>query len=384
VAALFRTVVATMPGQTRDTESSVTPVVPAGASVGTNDGVADTLGTEMGNQDLILPQQVLKLDKQQLDQLHLASKPKLTRWRRLMARLDGRYNSLERMIPAMQELRSVLKARLGQSSHLADPEFNELHEAVSALVRAAEAHLAGDAQTGWRMLNHAEAVEVMLRSRDEVAAGLSILRSEVAGEQMPGRYGKTVADLLHDMAFLESGRSVRAAGTDGAGAPMGDATQLLRSDRALLRAAMELRNVYYNDAYGTIQVTAARRVYLLFVGFVLLIIGVLLLAFHDFGAGELDPGWVCWAVLVAGMLGAVTSAVQRLAKDPSATIPAQLGSFTATLSRPFIGGVAAVTLYLTFLGGLVSTPDEGAVALVVLSSFGAGFTERLVVFSPKK
>jgi hypothetical protein len=99
-----------------------------------------------------------------------------------------------------------------------------------------------------------------------------------------------------------------------------------------------------------------------------------------------DPGndvgqtWVLLSAVVAGVLGSITSALQRLASDPRASRVADMGSFTSTLTRPFIGAVAALTVFLAVYGGLLNLEGGNDVAILILASFAAGFTERLIVY----
>lgn len=102
-------------------------------------------------------------------------------------------------------------------------------------------------------------------------------------------------------------------------------------------------------------------------------------------SGVVLGGW--WLPVVAaitGALGAVVSAIQRLAQNPTDPIPAQLGSFTATLTRPLIGAVAALTTYLASVAGLILDQEQHWSALLVLAAFAASFSERLVVYHPDK
>ena len=80
----------------------------------------------------------------------------------------------------------------------------------------------------------------------------------------------------------------------------------------------------------------------------------------------------------------MVSAIQRLAQNPTDPIPAQLGSFTATLTRPLIGAVAALTTYLASVAGLILDQEQHWSALLVLAAFAASFSERLVVYHPDK
>jgi hypothetical protein len=172
--------------------------------------------------------------------------------------------------------------------------------------------------------------------------------------------------------------------------PGADAEARLHRDARLVREALVDRDEHFGNTYASLSITAHRRLWLLVVGAVLLV--VVLAAMSR--VGDLDPpvgaaespsdvlvhAWVPLIMVALGALGSVVSAIQRLAVDPlTGPIPAQLGSFTATATRPLIGGVAALTVFLAALGGL-AIPEQHPVPLLFLAAFTAGLTERLVVY----
>ncbi len=164
----------------------------------------------------------------------------------------------------------------------------------------------------------------------------------------------------------------------------------LREDRLLVREALVVRYGYSGNTYTSLAITAHRRLWLMLLG--LVVLGAVLFGIAQ--APDLDPQptgdlppssvlapvWVPLTMACLGALGSVVSAIQRLAVDPlTGPVPAQLGSFTATVTRPLIGAVAALTVFLAARGGL-AVPEAHPVPLLLLAAFTAGLTERLVVY----
>jgi hypothetical protein len=145
---------------------------------------------------------------------------------------------------------------------------------------------------------------------------------------------------------------------------------------------MEESHAYFRFVYRANSVTSKWRVALLCCGLFALL--VMFLIFHrDSTINEgLTASLATGALtMLAGVLGAVTSAIQRLARDPvQGTIPARIGSFTAVGTRLFVGAVAGLLAYAGALAGLGEEPDSG-LAITLLAAFGAGFAERLATIS---
>jgi hypothetical protein len=145
---------------------------------------------------------------------------------------------------------------------------------------------------------------------------------------------------------------------------------------------MKVRNDYFNNAYYVERIIAQRRLILNSIGISVLLVA-LGLGWWASATNELGAVQLAVSSAVAGMIGAVTSASQRLVAHPATPAPTDLGSFTAVVVRLFIGAVAALTLYFAVLCGFVAFPTHEN-ALLVLASFGVGvgFAERLVVYHP--
>ncbi|GGJ85009.1 hypothetical protein GCM10010123_13370 [Pilimelia anulata] len=247
----------------------------------------------------------------------------------------------------------------------------------AALAQLSRAEDSRSLEIGWALLNAADDLVTSTYTDDEVNAAIVVLRQQIDHGEISGWRQKAIADLLDHVT------------PPGAVPPPGDPVPgygmpTRASDRVLLLQALRLRNNHYDLGHHTLRVSATRRVWLLIIGIVLLGVGAAVAWGDVRQPGDiLVSGRVIGGVLVAGMLGAVTSAIQRLAVDPQTSVVLQLGSFTATVTRLFVGAVAALTVYLAHRGGILSFPGTHALPLLILASFGAGFAERLVVFHGK-
>lgn len=81
------------------------------------------------------------------------------------------------------------------------------------------------------------------------------------------------------------------------------------------------------------------------------------------------------SIILFGVIGAAVSGIASLTRKEPETIPSQLTAWTGSLARVVVGAVAALVIFLA----LESTILDGADSrLIVLQSFVAGFSERLL------
>lgn len=286
-------------------------------------------------------------------------------------------------------------------------DFERSAQAINQYVdQAAIAYKRGQLNVGWGLLHRAREVEVLGLSRPELRAVSVALLAEIDAEKLQGWRRAAVRSLLEQMVISPCAAPAEkpAAATRPSGgrpphrwraAGKGrGAHTALRHDAALVREALAIRNGHFSNQYASLEITSHRRLWLLLIGIALL---AWLLDIAPMNLGELDPvppaperpttvlleRWVLGSMMILGALGSVVSAIQRLVTQPlTSGIPAQLGSFTATVTRPLIGAVAALTVYLAALGGL-ALPQEHPVPLIFLAAITAGLSERLVVYREK-
>jgi hypothetical protein len=268
------------------------------------------------------------------------------------------------------------------------------------LACAVQAYEGRNANLGWGFIHRFRETETLLLTRAELDAVAVSLAAECSGEKIPGWRGDAIRGLLQRMhnspyPVVPSAESVTGTRQpithdDRDGQPLQNAEALLGHDAQLLRAALADRNGYFGNTYTGVAVTSHRRLWLLVLGMLLFaVVGVLLSQLSDLdpqppangtASDVLADPWIALTMVTLGALGSVVSAIQRLAVDPlTGPIPAQLGSFTATVTRPLIGAVAALTVFLAASGGL-AVPEQHPVPLLLLAAFTAGLTERLVVY----
>lgn len=322
---------------------------------------------------------------------------------KLWLQTAGRYGPLDRLregieaASAQQAVRSATSARWPVPRPPADAaQAGQLIDEY--LAHAVEAYGRRNANLGWGFLHRVRETETLLMARTELDAVAVSLAAECSGTKVPGWRRDAIQGLLQRMH--SSPFPVLPAAQPASGAPHStnrDRTagrrscgegERLRHDAQLLREALVLRNGYFANTYVGLAVTSHRRLWLMVLGLILLgvVIGLFL------GVDDVDPPgdpspsdalagrWVPLTMATLGALGSVVSAIQRLAVDPlTGPIPAQLGSFTATVTRPLIGAVAALTVFLAARGGL-AVPEEHPVPLMLLAAFTAGLTERLAVY----
>ena len=332
--------------------------------------------------------------------------PEPTRFEKLRLQVAGRQGSLDRLREGIEAAWAQQAARDHEhetrsrepGASAADTEAGVLvHEYLQL---AGHAYRDRNANLGWGFLHRVRETETLLMTRTELDAVAVSLAAECSGSKVPGWRRDAIQGLLQRMdrppyPVLPSADSAAGATRTrtldlrpGRGWP-GERDRL-RHDAELVREALVIRNGYFSNIYVGVAVTSHRRLWLMVLGLALLSLVVVLFTRVE----DLDPqpvpdeaasdvlahSWILLGMAALGALGSVVSAIQRLAVDPlTGPIPAQLGSFTATVTRPLIGAVAALTVFLAARGGL-AVPEEHPGPLVLLAGFTAGLTERLAVY----
>lgn len=91
----------------------------------------------------------------------------------------------------------------------------------------------------------------------------------------------------------------------------------------------------------------------------------------------IQPDLVPSVMLFGAMGGAVSGILSLAKKSRREKIPEQLVSAWFTLSRPLVGAVTAVVVYIALMSGLLGL-DQASTEVTLLSAFAAGFSERLL------
>lgn len=235
--------------------------------------------------------------------------------------------------------------------------------AQSCLVLATEAAQTGNIDTGWAYLHRAREIEVFTFAEAELRTTAVELRLEAAGGKLRDWRQAAVLEMI-DMLTRER---PEAAGFD--------------ERRHWLATATKVRNDSLSGEYRALSLLRQQQAVLLALGALVLVPTMMILASHS---GEfdkpngLDQSWVIITSALMGAAGAITSGLQRSTKRKWQRVSEQIWSFVSSLSRPIIGLVAGLTVYLAARTG-IATPERHAIAIVLLAAFAGGFSERVVL-----
>ncbi|KRC88222.1 hypothetical protein ASE25_15365 [Terrabacter sp. Root85] len=312
---------------------------------------------------------------------------------RELARLDWQIESVRARL-AGQPLRAS-EAWEGRDDARDRPDPQD--EVLLLLDKAAVAREQHDAGKGWALVSRAEELEVSFLGRHQLEAARHSLRCEIALDEEAGWWREAALDLLRRMSAGPTGPTGTAGSTGSTGTAATGANDPgeepparrstpsdLRADREYLREARRIRNDLNSSRYTAMEANTAQRIWLSVILLGLLAVaGWLIWAHLSTRSPALDTPWLASSAAVAGTIGAVTSAMQRLCARPRAQPPSHLGSLTTAVVHALIGSVAALTFYFAAAGGLITFPGAHADLLIVLGAFGSGFAERLVVYVPR-
>jgi hypothetical protein len=270
----------------------------------------------------------------------------------------------ERLDEAIQLTVSSLAVRV---DHRAPPPWYV--EARTALDRASEARAAHELDRGWALVHRARELEVLAFAHAEVTAEATTLAAEVLDSAFRGWRKEAILDHL---------REVLAKDADGR-------WELpLQERRTWLVQALRTRSEGFSNQYRNLALLRRFQAILLLVAVGILACSLVGAAFanpeFERGAGE---WWAAIGAALSGALGGIASALQRTTRRSGERIPERLGSLVAAMSRPVIGAIAGVTVFLAVRAGVTQTNEE-QVAWLLFVSFGAGFSERLVVRDPRE
>lgn len=220
-----------------------------------------------------------------------------------------------------------------------------------------------DRQARWAAIHHAEEMSIGFLDEGRLTGLAERLVHTAESENFPAPLMTLIRHLTVQSACVTGSRANR-----------------LSCGR--VREAMEESHAYFRYVYRANSLTSRWRVLLLCFGIASLGAMILIAEKDDSISGSLE--WslpIGYLTVLAGVLGAVTSAIQRLARDPvQGTVPARVGSFTAVGTRVFVGAVAGLTAYAAAFASLGDNVDSG-LAITLLAAFGAGFAERLATIS---
>ena len=259
---------------------------------------------------------------------------------------------------------ALRKSNLANGQHKVDAEAI-LDKADEALTKAAEACGERDIDSGFAFVNLARQLQIPLYDPIEVLAAKN-LEAEMVTGRFPGWRGKAIEAQLTQVLATLNGNWCKTFDQRRAG--------LAEAWRSATNCGEE-RLRFGSDASlpGDPGLRRPRHIDC----------RCHLLGIRQPRTQQGRPGVVVvLAAALAGALGGSTSALQRTTRRGTTGTPTKVGYLLSALSRPVVGAIGGITVFLAVRGCATQTTDE-QVPYVLLVSFGAGFFERLVVRDPR-
>ena len=243
-------------------------------------------------------------------------------------------------------------------------------EAIRLLQHAEQSLAVGRSELGWKCFHEAQRMEIR---------GLGILANE--GEKGLLR-GRAVSIALEGDAKLHSWRKQTVK--DLLGVPGNLRAEATVSD--VTESHLILTDAFANN-YHLMRVRKWQVALLAAIAIAALVtwwgaVGPSFLTQRvTGGATPLFPAGLLPSVLLFGVIGAAVSGMVALVRSRPTSIPGQLTVWTGTMARVVVGAVAALIIFLA----LESTVLDGADSrLILLQSFVAGFSERVLSAAVEK
>lgn len=277
----------------------------------------------------------------------------------------------------------VERSRLGARETSDRPVPNWQRAAVAHLTDAERAVRAGDVGRGWTLVHLVHRLQVNGYTMAELVTEAMYVQQELSsGKFSPWRRQAIASQLA---LVTAAGPTTEGSPPGTPGAPLADPQQpTIDTRRTALIEALKTRDECYAGDYYDLTLVRRYQAILLVIALAILI-GAL--AGSVFTNPRFDEGvaerWTAVGAALSGALGGITSALQRTTRRYTERIPQKIGSLVSSLSRPVIGAIAGVSVFLAVRAGLTQ-PSEQQVAYLLLVSFGAGFAERLVVRDPRE
>jgi len=264
-----------------------------------------------------------------------------------------------------------LHARIRDSEHSSwhnDARTNLTH-AVAALRR-------GDLEGGWTLVHQAHCAQVNAYTVCEVRSEAQYMRREASSGRFRPAQRDVICEQLDEVEWLLGPRASESQTKLAELAPK-------EVQKALVNA-LNVRDRCYANEYYELALTRRYQAILLLVALAIILAALVgsMITNPDFEDG-ITRGWTAVGAALSGALGGITSALQRTARRQSERLPEKIGSLGSALSRPVVGAVAGMTVFLAVRAGAMQASDQ-QVAYLFLVAFGAGFAERLVVRDPRE
>lgn len=249
-----------------------------------------------------------------------------------------------------------------QSEDLTKSEKELLKKIENILEEARNALDNGKTDLAWQLLHSAKRIQLKLDSKSTLAFKKDALLYE-ADEKLKGWRKKAVLEYLN-----EEGADDGSVNTDA------------------LSEAYHVLHEHFSDIY-TINRSILKQLFTLsFTAFASLLVFLAIIWNYNvilgdgFPLSSNIPVPLTFSVLLFGIMGACLSAIFSLAGGiKGIKIPKLQVNLWITLTRPVVGAISALVIYIFIASGILFPNQNLNTAGILSISFMAGFTERLII-----
>lgn len=259
--------------------------------------------------------------------------------------------------PIELELKGLIEARVKENI----PSYPWAELSTQMIDCANQALELGEIEMGWRYLLQAELLSVHLVKKENLKVFAQATLDEAQDKLKSSWRLETIENL-----FVEYGKLKDDA-----------------IDANEVYTAVKLLKEHHSNTYIKINTARFQLEILAIMGFIMIPLAVWILP--KIGENvDLTKGAIFYSVVILGAMGGVISAFFSVARvRVRGKIPDQLLNSWITISRPLVGAISALGVFLFLLSGLIQlgqiTPN-----LILAVSFAAGFTERIIISAVEK
>lgn len=270
--------------------------------------------------------------------------------------------SRKRASTKIQQMKQHILTEEDQSDGLAKSEKVLLNQIKSILDKASDALDNGEADLAWQLLHSAKRIQLRLDSKDTLLFKKNALYYE-ANKKLKSWRKEAVLDYLDDVKNDD-----KPVNTDA------------------LSEAYHILHEHFNNIYTKNRSILKQLFTLSFTAFTALLLFLAVIwnynitLNNDLTLTSQMPLSVTFSVLLFGIMGACLSAIFSLAGGAQGiNIPKLQVNFWITLSRPVVGAISALVIYIFIVSGILFPNQNLNTAGILSISFVAGFSERLII-----
>jgi hypothetical protein len=249
-----------------------------------------------------------------------------------------------------------------ESNRLTKSEKVLINQIKSVLDKANDALDNGETDLSWQLLHFPQRIQLKLDSEDALLFKRNALYFE-ANKKLKSWRKEAVLDYLDDM-----NNDDKPVNTDA------------------LCEAYHILHEHFNNIYTKNRSILKQLFTLSLTAFVALLLFLVVIwnynitLDNDLTLTSQMPLSVTFSVLLFGIMGACLSAIFSLAGGAQGiNIPKLQVNFWITLSRPVVGTISALVIYIFIVSGILFPNQNLNTAGILSISFVAGFSERLII-----